>query len=102
MTLAEHFADPQPLEGRVLVFSETLRNLLLQIQNENPSTFRVSPFLLTDGSYILSADVLSEIGERGLFHDNFNRLPAELFSQVQIVQLADIAHLCPTEAEEEV
>ena len=99
MTLAEYFADPQPLEGHVLVFSEELCNILLAIQNENPSTFRVAPFRLTDGRYMLCADVLSEIGERGLFHDNFSLLPTEMFSEVQFISFSEIESVIPPETE---
>ena len=100
MTLLEHFADPQPLEGHFLVFSEELRNTLLSIQEANPLPYRVSPQQITDGRYVLSADVLSEIGERGMFRENFQRLPQELFAEVEMVQLADIAHLFLPEEEE--
>jgi hypothetical protein len=99
MNLAEYFADPQPLEGQRLVFSEELCNTLLAIQNENPSTFRVAPFRLTDGRYMLNADVLSEIGEYGLFHYNFGRLPTEMFSEVQFISFSEIESVVPPDTE---
>ena len=100
MTLLEHFADPQPLEGHFLVFSEELRNTLLSIQEANPLPYRVSPQPITDGRYVLSADVLSEIGERGMFRENFQRLPTEMFSEVQVVAMSDIEDLIPNETED--
>jgi hypothetical protein len=99
MTLAEHFIDPQPLEGRVLVFSEELKNTLLSIQEANPLPYRVSPQPITDGRYVLSADVLSEIGERGMFRENFQRLPQELFAQVEMVLMSEIEALLPEDHE---
>ena len=99
MTLAEYFMNPTPLDGYVLVFSEALRDILITIQNDHPSQFRVDPFKLTDGRYILHADILSEVGELGIYRENFQRLPSEQFSQVLFLTFNEIAHLVPQETE---
>lgn len=70
MTLSQLLAaDLATQRQHALVFHATLAGALASKWSEFGSTNCVpSPVLLTDGRYMLSADVLSEVGPGGLLH----------------------------------
>jgi hypothetical protein len=70
MTLSQLLtADIETQRQWALVFGASLADALAAKWSEHGSTVCVpSPRLMTDGRYMLSADVLSEVGPGGLLH----------------------------------
>lgn len=52
---------------------------------------------LTDGRYMLGADLLTEIGPGGLYSEGFGQLPQEALPLVQVVPLTDALALRPVD-----
>lgn len=71
MTLAQLLtADLDTQRQYALVFGQQLATVLRQRWEQFGTTNLVPvPVLLTDGRYMLSADVLSEVGPGGLLHE---------------------------------
>ena len=59
------------------------------------SQHRVSARQLIDGRYMLNADLLTEIGNGGLFAQGFGALDPALFGLVEIVPVEDALALFP-------
>ena len=58
---------------------------------------RVSARQLTDGRYMLNADLLTEIGNGGLFAEGFGTLDPALFELVEVLPIQDALALLPIE-----
>jgi hypothetical protein len=85
------------LKGYALVFNNSLRGALAQVEGGRPNAkHRTGPVALTDGRYLLCADLLSEIGPKGLYTDGFAQLPADLFDQVDVLTWDEAKALIPT------
>lgn len=100
MNLSEFLSTGQPDYGTAknyaLVFSSDLRDRLEAIQAEHGDPrHRVKPVGLTDGRWMLCADVLTEVGEGGLYRAGFGHLDQLLFPQVQVLPWADAVALLP-------
>ena len=99
MTLAEFLTtNPEPIaeqtDGLVIVFSAELATTLAAIQVEHGDPrYQVSPISLADGRKFLSADVLTEIKEGGLFYPAYSHLDQETFSSAEIVPFAEVGGL---------
>lgn len=78
-----------------LVFDASLADRLAEVQGENPARFYAEPRLLTNGSYLLCGDLLSEVGPGGLYAAGFARLDAERFDEILVVPWADALALLP-------
>lgn len=91
MTLADLLSQPLPdlatLRGHWLVFDADLLTDFNAAQ-EGATTFLARPIELTDGRYALCADLLTEVGEGGVYAESFARLPAEKFALVDVVSRA--------------
>ena len=83
-----------------LIFSADLIPELEAVQAATPSQHRAKPVALTDGRYMLCGDLLSEVGEGGLYAAGFSKFNAELFSQVEIVLYDDAIALLPEQVED--
>lgn len=95
-TFLQQPLDAAAAKGYALVFSSELRDLLESIQAEHGDPrHRVKPVGLTDGRWMLCADVLTEVGERGIYSAGFGHLDPALFSQVQVLPWADAVALLP-------
>lgn len=97
-------ATPSYAEAKnyALVFSTDLRDRLESVQAEHGDPrHRVKPVGLTDGRWMLCADVLTEVGERGLYSAGFGYLDPALFSQVEVIAWADAVALLPQPEEEQ-
>jgi hypothetical protein len=101
MTLADLMPlVPLPAEqGRqyALVFAASLRDRLCEVQSQYGSaSFSVFPAgPLADGRYYHCADILSEVGPRGIYAAGFARLDASRFNEIEVLPLADAVALLP-------
>jgi len=99
MTLADLISQPVSYETArdlaiVLTPDQAATLGAIQQQYGNPQHV-AAPVPLTDGRLMLCADLLTETGPGGLYAQGFAHLPAELFSQVQILPMADAIALIP-------
>lgn len=88
---------PRPYElshQEALVFPAALLPLLDEAQAGVTQHF-ASPIALTDGRYLLSADLLSEVGPGGLYQQGFSNLSGQYFDQVEVMLWEDVAALIP-------
>lgn len=103
MNLAELLAtspDLATLRGLALVLSPALHDTLTAVQATLPERACVVQALpLTDGRWMLGADLLSEIGPGGLYADGFGRLPAAAFPTVEVLPMSEALALRPVEDE---
>ena len=83
-----------------LVFDASLADRLAEVQAENPSQHYARPTLLTNGSYLLCGDLLSEVGPGGLYAQGFAKLDAQRFDEILVVPWADAVALIPAPPEE--
>ena len=100
MTLAELISSPPPLaqlRGMALVFSASLRDRLVAVQSQyGDDTFTVFPAgPLADGRYYHCADILSEVGPRGIYGAGFAHLDASRFNEIEVLPLVDAVALLP-------
>lgn len=77
------------LKDLFLVFSSQFLPQLKAAQDEN-SFMRVEPVELNDGRYMLSADILTEIGEKGYFKKAFDKLNKANFKFVEVLTKAEL------------
>ena len=100
MTLAD-MVDALPLNysdslDKALVFDSATAQRLAEVQSQYGSAaITVSPVLLTDGRWMVSADLLSEVGEGGLLAVGFSHLNAANFSAIDVVPMEEAAPLIP-------
>ncbi len=104
MNLAELLAsipEAETLRGLALILTSELVATLEQAQSAlGPRMFEARPLALSDGTYMLGADLLSEIGPDGLYATGFSQLPPETFPLVSVVPIADAVALMPTPEDE--
>jgi hypothetical protein len=104
MTLAEIITQPISYEKAkhlALVFSPALAAQLAAVQAEYGNPHHVAnPVDLSDGRKMLCADLLTEIGPRGLYAQGFAHLPAELFPFVEVIPMSQVLPLLPQHKEE--
>jgi hypothetical protein len=81
------------------VFSKELADRLIEVQEQNPKKFRVSPIALTDGTYMIRGAILSEV-PNGLYGGNFARLDANRFNEISITPWDDALALMPQPEED--
>jgi len=86
-----------------LIFNDDLAARLAEVQAEHPSRHYARPMLLTNGSYFLGGDLLSEV-PNGLYGAGFQHLDPTRFDEIAVVPLADAVALIPAppEPEEEI
>lgn len=101
MTLADLLQDLPgltlaDLQAKALVFDDGALTALQDAQAQRPNAqHRAQPVQLTDGRWMLSADLLSEIGPTGLYHDGFELLPQAVFADVEVIDWDDAIALIP-------
>lgn len=96
MTLAELLANgaDEKLEELALILSPEINHVFRQIQSHlGQRQFQVLPVELKDGTFLIRADVLREIGPGGLFMKGFDAIPRGLLSQVEVVPWAQAVPL---------
>ena len=99
MTLADLITQPVSYEATkdlALVFSPDLAAQLAAVQAEHGNPRHVaSPVDLTDGRKMLCADLLTEVGQGGLYSGGFAHLPSELFPLVEVLPMPAVLPLLP-------
>lgn len=83
-----------------LVFAASLLPELEAVQSITLSQHKAGPVALIDGRYMLGADLLSEVGEEGLYAAGFNALDPQVFQQIELIPFEDGVALLPEPVEE--
>lgn len=84
------------LRGYALILSAELSATFAQVQvGLGQRQFTAQARKLTDGRFMLGADLLSEIHEGGLYHEGFAVIPPELLGLVEVVAMAEVLPLLP-------
>lgn len=96
LQLIQSNPDLATLRGLAIILSQELHAVLSEVQSGlGARQHQVSAEPLTDGRFMLCADLLTEIGEDGLYSAGFSQLPAEVLPLVQIVSMAEALALMP-------
>jgi hypothetical protein len=84
------------LKGHALILSPELVAILEGVQDTLGSRQHIAqPTPLSDGTFMLCADLLSEIGPGGLYHKGFAAIPPQHLAAVQVVPWAEAVALLP-------
>jgi hypothetical protein len=85
--------------AHALVFSPALAQRLAEVQAQYGDQ-RHAPAArsLTDGRWLLTADILTECLPGGLVYSGFSQLDAERFDEIEVIPLADALALLPPES----
>lgn len=82
--------------AHALVFDAALSARLADVQGKHGDPRHVpAPRLLTDGRFMLTADILTECVPGGLVYGGFSHLDAAKFGDIQVMPLADAVALLP-------
>jgi hypothetical protein len=98
MTLADITLPVTYEWGRqhALLFDAALAQRLAEVQGQHGDPRHVpAPRSLTDGRFMLTADILTECLPGGLVYGGFSQLDAERFDEIEVVPLADAVALLP-------
>lgn len=88
--------DLATLRGLALILSPELHATLEAVQAQlPPRSCVVQATALSNGTYMLGADLLTEIGLGGLYHAGFGQLPPAALPLVQVVPMAEALALRP-------
>jgi len=87
-------------QSYALIFHADLLPLLEAVQSAIPSQHRADPVVLADGRYMLPGDLLSEVGEEGLYAAGFNAFDPQVFQQIELIPFEDGVALLPEPVEE--
>jgi hypothetical protein len=103
MTLAE-ITLPVSYEwgqAHALLFDPALAQRLAEVQADHGDPRHVpAPRQLTDGRWMLSADILTECVPGGLVYGGFSQLDASRFDEIEVVPMADAVALLPADPAE--
>jgi hypothetical protein len=84
--------------AHALVFDVALAQRLAEVQAQHGDPRHVpAPRTLTDGRYMLTADILTECLPGGLVYGGFSQLDAGRFDEIEVVPLAEALALLPGE-----
>jgi hypothetical protein len=82
--------------AHALVFGVALAQRLAAVQGQHGDPRHVpAPRMLTDGRYMLTADILTECLPGGLVYGGFSQLDAGRFDEIEVVPLAEALALLP-------
>jgi hypothetical protein len=82
--------------AHALLFDATLAQRLAEVQAEHGDPRHVpSPRSMTDGRFMLTADVLTECVPGGLVYGGFSQLDAARFDEIEVVPLAAAVAMLP-------
>jgi hypothetical protein len=82
--------------AHALAFDFALAQRLGEVQADHGDPRHVpSPRLMTDGRFMLTADILTECVPGGLVYGGFSRLDSGRFDEIEVVPLADAVALLP-------
>lgn len=80
-----------------LVFAASLLPELEAVQSTTPSQHRAGPVALIDGRYMLGADLLSEVGDGGLYAVGFSKFDTQIFNEIALILYSDAVALLPSQ-----
>jgi len=84
--------------AHALLFDVALAQRLAEVQGQHGDPRHVpSPRRLTDGRFMLTADILTECLPGGLVYGGFSQLDAGRFDEIEVVPLAEAVALLPAE-----
>jgi hypothetical protein len=84
--------------AHALLFDVALAQRLGEVQGQHGDPRHVpSPRTLTDGRFMLTADILTECLPGGLVYGGFSQLDAGRFDEIEVVPLAEALALLPAE-----
>lgn len=79
-----------------LLFDAALAQRLAEVQAEHGDPRHIpSPVALTDGRFMLCADILTECLPGGIMYGGFSHLDAGRFDEIEVVPMADALALLP-------
>jgi hypothetical protein len=82
--------------AHALLFDVALAQRLAEVQGQHGDPRHVpAPRTLTDGRFMLTADILTECVPGGLVYGGFSQLDAGRFDEIAVVPLADALALLP-------
>lgn len=82
--------------AHALVFDAALAARLSEVQSERGDPRHVpTPRLLTDGRFMLTADILTECVPGGLIYGGFSHLDAGRFDEIEVVPIAQAVAMLP-------
>ena len=82
--------------NHALVFATDLAQRLAEVQAEHGDPRHVpAARLLTDGRWMLTADILTECLPGGLVYGGFSQLDATRFDEIEVMPMADALALLP-------
>jgi hypothetical protein len=85
--------------AHALVFDAALAQRLAEVQAQHGDPRHVPALrTLTDGRFMLTADILTECLPGGLVYGGFSQLDAGRFSEIEVVPLADALALLPADS----
>ena len=90
----------EELKDLALILNSSLKNILEATQETFQSKHKASPVELSDGSFMLCADLLTEIQPGGLYSQGFGLLDSDLFAQVEVVSMEEAQALLPVVSKE--
>ncbi len=90
----------EELKNLALVFNSSLKEILEATQETFNSQHKASPVELTDGRFMLCADLLTEIQSGGLYSQGFGLLDTDLFAKVEVISMEKASNLLPVSLEE--
>jgi hypothetical protein len=83
--------------AHALLFDASLAQRLAEVQAQHGDPRHVpAPRTLTDGRYMLTADILTECLPGGLVYGGFSQLDAGRFNEIEVVPLAEALALLPS------
>jgi len=84
--------------AHALLFDAALAQRLAEVQGQHGDPRHVpSPRRLTDGRFMLTADILTECVPGGLVYGGFSQLDAARFDEIDVVPLPEAVALLPVE-----
>jgi hypothetical protein len=84
--------------AHALLFDVALAQRLAEVQGQHGDPRHVpSPRRLTDGRFMLTADILTECLPGGLVYGGFSQLDAARFDEIEVVPLSEAVALLPAE-----
>ena len=98
MTPSEYIAtNPTAAEAAesFLLFSKDLRDSMLAKQDAIVTRNFISPVLLTDGRYGACCDLLTEVGDGGIYKEIYDLLDKDALETAAIVGKAEFIALIP-------
>jgi len=98
MTPSEYIAtNPTAAEAaqNFLLFPKDLRDSMLAKQDTIVTRNFISPVLLTDGRYGACCDLLTEIGDGGIYKEIYDLLDKDLLETALVVGKAEFLPLIP-------